>query len=98
MSNLVVNDVKFPVGTVVSAYPAAAVHHGQAFAAAVDSATVQADGTLTLTGLTDGVSYQVGATVGGSFKHFKLVKSSAFVAAVKWKDKVAARRAAIGTS
>lgn len=99
MSNLVVTDnQRFPVGTVVSAYPQAASHHGQVFGAAVESQTVQANGSLTFTTLVDGVGYALAATVNGTFVRMRVIKASLSVAGTTWKARVAARRAAAGTS
>lgn len=99
MSNLVLTDnVKFPVGTTVGAWPAAAQHHGQVFGAAVETAIVQADGSVTFAALVDGVAYTLAAAVAGALTHMRILKGSVSVAGTTWKARVAARRAAAGTS
>lgn len=99
MSNLVVTDnQRFPVGTSVSAYPQASSHHGQVFGDPVETQVVAADGTLTFAALVDGVGYALAATVGGTLVRMRVIKASLSVAGTTWKARVAARRAAAGTS
>lgn len=57
---------KFPVGTVVKAYPANGAHTGRATGTLTAEATVDATGTLTLTGLTNGELYVLWAEVAGA--------------------------------
>jgi hypothetical protein len=88
----------FPVGTSVSFYPrgAGAQRLGPPSGAAVGSATVAADGSLALP-LPDDRPYVAYANVGGEHRYLS-VRDSSFVPGTTWKAKVAARRAAIGTS
>lgn len=91
----------FGAGATVAAYPAGSRGPSGAnpSAASVASATVTGDNagsdSLAFTGLTADVPYVAYGSVSGKYVPFRI---SAFVAATKWKDRIAARRAAIGTS
>jgi hypothetical protein len=66
MASIVLRSDRFPVGTSVGLYPVSQKTPGVApAAAAVQTATVAADGTLTFVGLPDGTPYTTYATVGG---------------------------------
>lgn len=88
----------WPPGTVVSVYPrgAGARRLGGPSGASVASATVAADGSVALP-LPDSAPYVAYALVGGEHRYV-WVRDDAFVAGTPWKARVAARRAAIGTS
>lgn len=93
MSDLVLDRADlFSVGTVVKAR---AIASGDGDGGAViDSATVASNGTLTFTSLIDGVAY----VLSDGTSRLRIRKASAAAAGTTWKDRVAARRAAIGTS
>lgn len=76
----------FPVGTVVSLYSAAAHPAGGGVdrapsGSAVTTATVQADGSLTFTGITADLAYVAYAAVGGQHRSLR-VRSADSVAAL----------------
>lgn len=105
MSNRVVNDPKFPVGTSVSIYPRTSFKPGATPVgspgtgiAAIETQTVASDNKATFTTLVDGTAYVAYAQVSGQDRYVEFIKGSLFVEAVKWAQKVINRRAAIGTS
>ena len=100
MANLVVQvSERFPVGTSVGAYAGNALRaDGGVAGAAIETATVAAAGTLTYTTLTDGQRYTLATAPGASQRSMQVVHVSTYTPPSKWSPKVAARRAAIGTS
>lgn len=104
MANLVIDARdRFPVGTVVGAYPGNSLTAGAGFdrvpaATAIETQTVAAGGTLTYTTLVDGTAYVLSAAVGGQARAIRVIHNQGYTAPTKWAAKVAARRAAIGTS
>lgn len=94
MATLTVGDLGFAEGATVTLHPRNARNPSGAnpSGSAIASATVTS-GVLEWTGVTDDVAmvaYSGGRYVG--------IARSAFVAATKWRDKVLARRVAIGTT
>jgi hypothetical protein len=95
----------FPVGTSVGLYPAGALPHGSGnrkgpAGSPIVSATVAANGVLTFTDplVVAETPYVAYANVGGEH-NAAYVRSSSFAGPQPtWKSRVAARRAAIGTS
>lgn len=88
---------RFPVGTVLSLYPATSRVRGtNPSGTAVNTGTMTATG-VTISGATVDQVYVVHATVSGEQRYMFLANSS-HPAQVKWREKVAARRTAIGTS
>lgn len=95
MANLVLSDAKFPVGTDVDAVALASGLFGlPAAGPVIETKTVQADGTVTFTTLTDGAPYALVATVNGERRKVLIRKASTFTAPLKWSQVVAARQAA----
>ena len=89
----------FPVGTSVSAYLGAGhSREGKPSGSAVETQTVQSTGAVTFSALTDGKRYTLYALVGGEHRRLQVQPAPAFTAPAVWKARVAARRAAIGTS
>lgn len=95
----------FPVGQSVGLYPAGALPAGTgavkgASGPAVVSATVDAAGVLTFNDplVVAGVPYVAYAQVNGEHRALQVRSSSFTGPGATWKAKVAARRAAIGTS
>lgn len=89
----------FPVGTSVKAYLGGGhAREGKPSGAAVETQTVQADGSVTFSSLSAGKPHTLHATVGGQEQRLQVVDSPAFSPRATWKATVAARRAAIGTS
>lgn len=97
MSNLVVNDSKFPVGASVDAIARPPGRYTPGGVPA-ETQTVASDGTATFTTLTDSTPYLLTASVNGARQVVHIIKASGFAARNTWKQIVAARRAAIGTS
>jgi hypothetical protein len=93
---------RFPVGTSVGAYPAnSQVPGAGASGSAIASATVAANGTVTITnaGIVDHTPYILYAAVNGQHRHMRATSSSSnFTAPLGWRPKLKARREAIGTT
>lgn len=93
----------FPVGTVVGIYPAGSAKDGGPPAAAViATGTVDAAGALSVTnaGILSYTDYVAYALVGGQHRYLR-ARSTLDThpgPGLTWKARVAARRAAIGTS
>jgi hypothetical protein len=68
----------FPVGTTLGAYVDRVGDISPQGGTPTSTAVIQTDGTITLTGLTPGIPYQVGAVIGGVWRSF-LVESATFV-------------------
>jgi hypothetical protein len=68
----------FPVGTTLGAYVDRVGDISPQGSVPVSTAVIQTDGTITVTGLTPGIPYQVGAIIGGVWRSF-LVKPATFV-------------------
>lgn len=93
---------RFPSGTTVTAWPAAARRDGAAPAPAsaqVDSATAAAS-SVTFTSVVQHVRYVAYALVNGVnvYVGFIAAQDSGIPSTTKWADIVAARRAARGTA
>lgn len=96
---------RFPVGMSVGLYPRGAIPVGSGNAkgpagAAIVSATVDAAGALTFSDplVVADVPYVAYALVAGEHRPLQVSASTPFAVAPTWKARVAARRAAIGTS
>lgn len=91
----------FPAGTLVSVYQGSSHAAGATTppgGVAVTTATVDGSTGLAFTGLADGQNYVAAALVAGAWRFIHFTCNAGFAAAVKWPAKVAARRAALGTS
>lgn len=90
----------FPAGTTVSIYLASArrAQGGPPAGVAVTTATMDQANGLVLTGLTDGVRYVASANVAGVDRYLPFTCNQGFTAGLPWKSRLAARRAALGTS
>lgn len=88
MSVVINRPDRFPVGTVVGIYPAANEQRdGKPSGTAITTATVASDGSLTFTGLTEGVPYVAYALV-GSANRYVHINESHFVAGKSWQERV----------
>jgi hypothetical protein len=89
----------FPVGTTVAVHPP--VDGGRLdsppLTSPVTSAAVTAGG-LTFTGLTDDTDYMAYAMVSGKHRYVRFRAKGSHPDPTTWKDLVASRRAAAGTS
>jgi hypothetical protein len=67
----------FPAGTTLGAYVDRVGDISSQGSVPVSTAVVQTDGTVTVTGLTPGIPYQVGAVIGGVWRSFLVEADSA---------------------
>lgn len=109
MANLVIDArEKFPVGTVVGAYPATSLTAGAGYdrqpsGTPVEEQTVAAGGTLTYTTLVNGTPYVLAAVVGGNARSIRVIhnqtyKGSRPASSLTWRYRVNARRVLTGTA